>query len=1127
MFCPHCGAHMREGAKFCAQCGQPMPTLPTPAASPTNTEEPAAATTPIPQFSSFPQPVSEEPTATEPMVTEPMAAEPAVAQPTATEAVAVPAPDAAPAPVDGFVEAGESPAPTSNVEPAVEDSAGDDTTATPQAPLDEPAEAPAPDDAPTTAIPAQEQPTMAIPMPAEPAQAEPAQAEPAPTNYQPAPEQPEAPQTPDFQDQSAAGPVPPVQQVPPVQPTQAPIINTQAITSNATVKELTAPAVLQTAGVSLGIGLGSAVVIALISAIVCLAGSSQAFSGMGQFSSVMSYSGMGDLSSMVSGLNFFQLLVMSLIMGVSGAFSLSASAAGISLDSLANVSLSMPVGLSGVALMVGAAFGAYWFARKSGIRFAWTGAISAAAVGLVTSILYLVLGAVFPLSLSVASGGYGASASLVGATFRTFLMTFLIAGLGALAGYALAQFAPDSSNVFIAAWRWMHRTRGFVRTIAESVMVYAVVFTVIGVIALIAMAISGKDPSALALVFFLFPFLPIATFVIGALGSLDVTITGQQSTGISVFASGMGNARWVFVALVVVFIVATLYIALRAAARNMYDRAYAEWKHSWKSPVAALVAWLVIDFAVASMNVTASVSTQGSFSAAFGPAMWFFLVAAIWAFLVEVVALTFGPTLVTSMPGLWKVFVGGTVQQTPQNVADYVAACSPKKANAAQQPLHQPSESDTASEQTSVDSVGTTPVAAATAQAWQPPTAVPVSAPAGPDTPDAVNATQPIPVAPAQQTTPTQQIPTATAMPAPTDQVPPTASATAQMPPVIPPAAPAAPKGKPLTAKQKTGIIIGAVVVGVIAVLGIAYAVLNATVFSPQSVADRYVAALSSGDYEEANNIADPQLDQDQRLLLTNKAAQTENATITNARVTGITDSADGSKLVNVTYTISGEQVNDTFTMAPAGSRFLIFRDWTVTTPLLKEITVSTDAATPGLTINGIEVGEENAVSGSFGSDLVFKVYPGTYRIAVTETDFITESGDGPTTVSTNGSTYAYTSVEATDALVQAIQDELDAQLHACAASTEGEPEGCPFSMYTFSEDRYRNVTWSITESPEVDYIDLGSGEFMTSGGEATATYEYRQYDDSWEPDDYTDYIYVYGSFTIDGDQVNVTMDTY
>ena len=167
------------------------------------------------------------------------------------------------------------------------------------------------------------------------------------------------------------------------------------------------------------------------------------------------------------------------------------------------------------------------------------------------------------------------------------------------------------------------------------------------------------------------------------------------------------------------------------------------------------------------------------------------------------------------------------------------------------------------------------------------------------------------------------------------------------------------------------------------------------------------MAALSSGDYEEANNIANPQLDQDQRLLLTNKAAQTENATITNARVTGITDSADGSKLVNVTYTIGGEPVNDTFTMAPYGSQFLIFRDWTVTTPLLKEITVSTDAATPGLTINGVEVGEENAVSGSFGSDLVFKSIREPTASRSRKPTSSTDSGDGPTTVSTNGSTYA------------------------------------------------------------------------------------------------------------------------
>ena len=57
--------------------------------------------------------------------------------------------------------------------------------------------------------------------------------------------------------------------------------------------------------------------------------------------------------------------------------------------------------------------------------------------------------------------------------------------------------------------------------------------------------------------------------------------------------------------------------------------------------------------------------------------MWYFLVAGIWAFLIEVAAMTFGPTLVASLPGMWRIIVGGTVQQTPQNVVDYVKSRDP------------------------------------------------------------------------------------------------------------------------------------------------------------------------------------------------------------------------------------------------------------------------------------------------------------------------------------------------------------------------------------------------------------------------------------------------------------------
>lgn len=110
----------------------------------------------------------------------------------------------------------------------------------------------------------------------------------------------------------------------------------------------------------------------------------------------------------------------------------------------------------------GAAFGAYMLARKSALRFKWTGAISSAIVGVLSGLVVVILAAIFPAKIGGSYAYYSASASLSGASFRTFFMAFLLAGLGALAGYALAQFAPDSNNMFSATWRWAHRTRGFV-----------------------------------------------------------------------------------------------------------------------------------------------------------------------------------------------------------------------------------------------------------------------------------------------------------------------------------------------------------------------------------------------------------------------------------------------------------------------------------------------------------------------------------------------------------------------------------------------------------------------------------------------------------------------------------------
>ncbi len=996
-----------------------------------------------------------------------------------------------------------------------------------------------------------------------------------------------------------------------------------SVKSNPVVRELTTPNTVKTMGVSLGVGVGAAAVIALIGALIISAGSSALLSEI--LSGISSSSYMTSiLSGLLTGPNFLQLLVLVLLCGVSGSFDLSMSVYGTSLDSLMSVSVTLPVGLSGVALMVGAAFGAYWFARKVGVRFKWTGAISAVIVGAATGLVYVILGALFPISLSTyyTDASSGGSFTFSGASFKTFAMAFIISTLGSLFGYFLAQFAPDSSNMFLAAWRWMHRARGFVRTLAESVMVYAVVYTVVSLVLIVVLAVEAETPTVFALIPFVFPLLPFLIFALSSLGALSLAATGQ-SISISLYSDTLEIPAWLSVVLVVVFVLSTLYIALRASARNIYDRTYANWTHSWKSPVVAAVAWLLASLCATQFSVVYSVS--GSSGAVyFGLATWYFVLAAVWAFLVDVVALSFGPTLLAAMPALWRLFVGGTVQLTPRSITDYVIACGavftkPSSTNMAQTAgygynaanagttgtaaagsagMADGTTYDTAAhtatpmpndEQESMDaSVGNDAVSAddnaasadnnaapvnseqqdesdstdsaddgdATADSDTATTAHDSSAESEGDTTsdDASHTDNTVDVDTGSSSTeaahvaeaPTVTVSTSEGEQGSTESGAPvdnnainngqvysmadsvsahygqsgqfTQSGYAAAVPPMPSA-----QRKPMTAKQKMTLIIVGVVAAIAIALGIAYTALNATIFSPTHVAEEYLSAIASGDYDEANNIAGTQLDEQQSVLLTNEAAQADNATISNAQITSVEKASDGSAIVSVSYTIDGSTVTDSFTMVSSGSQFLVFSDWTISTPLIKQISVYSSSAVSELDINGVTVTADNAVSSSTSDTLTFLVYPGTYTVSVADSTYITS--DSLSINTSEASTMAYLEVEATDALIDELQTAVDDLLQTCVASTDADPEGCPFGMW-YTSDRYRNYEWSISESPEVDYVYLDSGTFSTGYGTAQVSYEYQYYSsDTWEEYDSTDVFYVYGTFVIEDDEVTVSFD--
>lgn len=948
MICPHCGATLSSAARFCPQCGQ---TLAVAAAnSNDNVEDSTVLGTAPHGTAAAPQPEAPAPVAAFPEpVPAPQAAapqpEPAPAFPGAEQPAAEPAFPAVPEPVPAQ-EAPAAPVPAAEVPVAAP--AGEVPAAAPVA-----AAAPAPG---TFAAPAPGAPVPGAPVPVTPG---------APG----APVQPGAPQ----------------QFVP-----------------NPMFKELFSARSLQTAAISLAFGLIGAMALALIGSIFFLsAGSSWAskLSMVPGLSHMMSdASGSGTVTP-----NFFQFLILVMVLGVSGQLSPNITGGNLSMSSFGvSGHLWMPVGLSGVALVLGTAFGAYWFARKFAIRFKWTGIVSSVIVGVVMGFVYLILAAIFPLTLGAGSmGGIQAKAILTGVSARTYFMTLLLAAIGAFFGYLLAQYASDSNNVFTAAWKWAHRTRGFVRTLLDAAFIYAVVFTVIGFICLIMLSSSLHNGQMFMLFPILLPYLSFLTFALGSFGAVGITASGNIANlslfGFSNQYVGSISAPWQLWLVFVVFLITTFYIALRAAARNIYDPAYAGWQHSWKSPVATLVIWLIVTFLFTSVTLGYTMQSDTS-DVSLNIAAWYFLVAAVWSFLIEVVALTFGPAMVLSMGGAWKLFVGGTVRPTPAEVTAYAAACG---AHFGRFPSQVAAAAGYTGPQQSFGGQPGAGTGAPTAPAAGIPVqGVPVQGVPVPGAP-----VQGVPAAgtdaaafQAQGGAPTVQVPAGA----------PAAPAAAPVAPV-PVAAPAAPTAaKAMTPQQKKLAIIISAIVGVLALLGIAYAVVNSTMFSADNTAKSYLSAIASGDYDKANGISDPQVANGKRTLLTNAASKGDKTTISNQRIISATDNADGSRTMRISYTLGGKSMTDILTVAPNGSKFLIFKNWNITTPLVKEISVYASPAITNFTVNGVKVGAKNATASDSGTySLKAARSACTVPMTTTATSHGTSPNTRPSPLMTSASTRA------------------------------------------------------------------------------------------------------------------------
>lgn len=426
-----------------------------------------------------------------------------------------------------------------------------------------------------------------------------------------------------------------------------------------------------------------------------------ALGGLGDLGDSSGSSSLGAMAqSMLESLQpgIFTLFTLAFAIGIGGtascSFGMEYSDFLSSYGAPENVSASLTfggvIGIAGIAMFLGAAFGTYLIA-KSGAMCREKGSviIGGGCTALLTTLLSTLL---------ALAGTHRATASLLlvsitsrytALTWRSVLAVFVLSGLGAMVGVNMGNRAPGAPSVFHAMWRWMHRQSGYIRTLAEALLFGAAFFLVAGFIHSLLLSYAMSDyiaahassssaaaqwfasnpvkmwvglipfvPEVAAYLFFLCCFGTYSLRVIGATdGTSTPAITGELhdlESGAWLGSFPTMSSTWFKWVVFVAFVALTLYLALRAGKRYHADVKSAAWSEAWKAPaVMALVAALLqFGFMILSLRVHTSgfdnndlldslssgSSVPSLVGAAIAPKPWCFLLPGLWMLLVEALA---------------------------------------------------------------------------------------------------------------------------------------------------------------------------------------------------------------------------------------------------------------------------------------------------------------------------------------------------------------------------------------------------------------------------------------------------------------------------------------------------------
>ena len=719
-------------------------------------------------------------------------------------------------------------------------------------------------------------------------------------------------------------------------------------------------------------------------------------------------------------------------------------------------------------------------------------------------------------------------------TVRSFFLPLLVILVTSIAGRVAGHF-KGTEAIGAPFLRWA------VPPLLVTWIHLALTVAVFSIVALFVLPLSVEMPGQLVPLTFVNMGLILTSLT--HLGGISATAQGDLglysdtfSESLTMFSRDAPGLLWLGLLVVVAAVLIATIVATvtRRPAWTVIEQDKQQWSSAWKLPVAFCLVWGLLSLLAIPANLSMSGSAEaamffggsGAARAGIGPLAWTFLIFALWGGIIEVLSRTLGPRLALTFPAAARIAAGRTVHP---HWGPYLGMSEPQFAFVHPDLAHAaaPTPPPVAPGPGEIGPHGAGGFGPQGPAGHQGPPAPPDAFGSQSQPPHLQQGPQQFsgPVGPQQHPTPSDQQPYAYPQGVADQPAYSTPQGSAGQQSNSAPQGMYAPQpyagpAKPFDKKKTTlvSVVAGGAVLLLVAAL-IVVTQLNGHMFGPEATVEKYFSELSDGDAEGALEVADVDVPQESRTLLTNDVlggskALPDDVTVEDAEISGDTAT------VAVTYDVGGSKGDSTLTLHKAGKKALFFDDWALKSPDLLTLTVDT----PGLKkvkVNGIDVDSD-------GSTLSLPAFPGLYTIDLAEkSDLITADavevraflGDD---ANMEGEDTPLLAAHPSDAFRSEVDKQVKTLIDSCAKKTVAQPDGCPFGSSLAESYDATGLTWSISSYPTVTVADdsMGADQYSNpedatgpnggpawlissdTSGEALVTGSYDMFDESEPFDD-------------------------